>query len=481
MLYSHPGTTAANLDYQVTVTYHDPSKSYVTDRSVTGFCRDLWPEFWALVNAGPALYRSSFALTVDEIEQGCYVVSTQPGDEPLPSPASLSYWVEHPTRRSSTPNYLRRLRKGEVLMNDYSIGREYVQKAAIHDTRNSVATGTVWNASAIVYNGQSNNYPSNRSVPCAYPSGGNANEVVRRIRVLPRYRVRSVPNARILLSPDLVPLGTIGTIEPSVVTAAVAARNAGTIDILTEFAELPETLSFMRDKVNLLGSKTLAAHAEAGRLKKAVPIERLAKALSKHWLEYRYAVMPIIYTVIDISETLQLMKRLYAEFKESSDFETQLVPPAGVSASFTGDSSVQHRCLIRSRYSPDSLLSSLASLCQFNLASTAWELTPGSFIADWVINFGDTISAVTGVDTSDDSKCCYSWRDHRQYQLKYTTGNSQVDRIKTTVTRNTYERLVINPMDHIGLSLKFDMGWKRQLDAIALSLRPMLRLLRSLK
>lgn len=484
MLYSHPGTTDANSDFSVSITYHDPSKPYVTDRTITGLVRVLWPDFWSLVNAGRALYRSSFALTANEIENGCYVVSTQPGDASFPLPADLSQFVEHPTLRVDSPNYLRRLRKGEVLMNDYSCGVSYVQRQAVHDVRGSIATSTVWNGPSLVYNGQSNNYPNDRSAPCAFPTYGKlTNEVVRRIRVTTiRYRVRSVPNAGILFSPDPAPIGAIGAIEPVVVTAAVAARNAGTLDILTEFVELPQTLEFLRDKVKSLGTKTLSADAEAKSLaKKGLSAQKLASSLAKHWLEYRYAVMPIIYTIIGVSETLKELKRLYAEFKESSDFEETVSAPAGTKISFTGDSHVVHRCFIRARYSPDTLLGSLARMTQFNLASTAWELTPWSFVADWVVNFGDSISAATGVDMSDDSKCCYSWRDQRQYQISYDTGITQVDSLKTTVTLNTYARKIINPSDHIGLSLQFDMGWRRQLDAVALSLRPTVRLLRSLK
>lgn len=170
------------------------------------------------------------------------------------------------------------------------------------------------------------------------------------------------------------------------------------------------------------------------------------------------------------------MGREYAEFKSMIDKmpdDPNLVGPYTVTVS----GQCLHRCFIKSRYTPDSILADFRRLVNINLFTTAWELATRSFVIDWVLNVGDFISAVTGSDGSVDSKTCYSVRDLREVTISYSSGSSSQP--KTIVKYNCYQRHVINPIDHIGLDVSWDMNWKRYLDASAMSLDPILKQIRN--
>lgn len=480
MLYSYPAAGNQDSTLYASITYKKVAYPF-TERTFNVDMKVGWPQYWDRVNRRIPLYRSSLAMSFDEFEYGYSVVILQPGDSALPKPSSLNVFVDLGTSRSKTDNYMKRLKSGEVLMNDYQTGNALVQKQCVHARDGESQTTNAWHGVPVEYFNPAGTGSSVRQPPVPYPTYGiQPGEICQKVRVVPRHQQMRVPNAGLLFSPDPVFIDTVRTMEPSVVTAAVAARNSGTLDILTEFVEFPQTLDFLTEQMRWLGDKTLGSHAEAKDLARGDP-SKVTKALAKHWLQYRYAVMPIIYSIMDVSDTLREMRKLYAEFKEHSSFESTLPTVPGRTLAFSGDSFVDHRCYIRARYSPDTIVKELWRLTQFNLAATAWEITPWSFVADWVINFGDYITATTGYDDSDDSKCCYSWRDRRQYTVGYPDGAVSVNGLKTTVTLNTYTRQVINPSDHIGLSLTFDMGWRRWLDAAALSIAPTLKGLRSLR
>lgn len=190
----------------------------------------------------------------------------------------------------------------------------------------------------------------------------------------------------------------------------------------------------------------------------------------------RYALLPIFYSIKDLKEVLHQMGREYASFRSEKDIQPD---DPNLSGPYTVSVSGQclHRCYIKSRYTPDSILADFRRLININIFTTTWELATRSFVIDWVLNVGDFISAVTGSDGSTESKVCYSVRDLRVVTISYSSGNSSQP--KTTVTYNCYQRQVINPLDHIGLDFSWDMNWKRYFDAAAMSLDPILKQIRS--
>lgn len=437
----------------------------------------LWSSYasWLVANQKPQVGATYDSIPYANLLLGYFALTPQPGDQPMPLPQDLISEFEFPTHREKIPNFKKRLLAGEVLMADYRVGRATIQRSAGYD----LASGTV---STTISRGWL--YPPFKNQPYSEPTYGKRlpSDTVRRVDVILKYEICNVPNAAPKLSPIPTFLNVDYGVDKGLVTETLAARNDGTFDLLTELAELPETLAFITDTTNRALLKTEELELEARGKRKLLNPEKFARFLSSHWLKGRYALLPIFYSLNDMSETLRQMGREYAEFKNKVSLDSPIpVIADGVNLVVTTGDTTTHRCFIRSRYSPDTLLSDLRRLIKINLASTAWELTTLSFVVDWAVNIGDYLSAATGDDGSNESKCCYSVKDDRTLYLSYKTGVTSVDNLKTVILLNTYVRSVINPVDHIGLSLGLDLNWKRYIDAAALSLNPIIKRLRSLK
>lgn len=272
-------------------------------------------------------------------------------------------------------------------------------------------------------------------------------------------------------------------IDVATVTSAVAAANSGYWDALTEFGEMHETVSFLKDSVKsvALSSKSLSDQIKSGirtlKVNDDLP-KRFSKKAQSAWLAYRYAVMPLFYSVRDIHDvTKAWLDRIYRD-ERSYMTEKVLVPEVENMSPSVTHIDIYHRCTIRDRYDASSFASKLNALISLNPVATAYELTRLSFVLDWFINLGDLIRATTSVHTESERKSCYSRKiGHVVVTYSPTSGNGPI----VYVTCNTYKREVINPTDHIGLTSDVYLNWKRQIDAVALGISPSIKLLRSLK
>lgn len=432
-----------------------------------------WPAFRAMLDLPnhKILRPSVNSLTQDECLAGFSVYTIEPGDHQLPPKSELSYTIEQAPTKVPSKRYRERFEAGEVLMNDYARGTIRVKRSASYNYTGGTLLG----------NGPTFGWLRYTSVfPCARPTyDQRQGETIKNVSVYIQWDVISNPGATYDLSPD--PLFTTSGVEldTELITSVVADCNNGTFDLLTEMVELPETLTFVTDLTKKAAFIGLDAEAEHRMAKKNMPVEKFARWSANHWLKMRYALLPIFYSIADVSKVLKDMGREYAEYKRQKAINGQVpidLMSGALTVSVEGDCT--HRCFIRSRYTPDSLISDFRRMININLFSSAWELTKLSFVWDWVFNVGDFLSAATGNDGSTDSKCCYSVRDNRKVTLSYSNAS---DRPVTTVEFNTYMRQVINPIDHIGLTTRFDMNWKRYIDAASLSLKPVIKTIRSLK
>lgn len=267
-------------------------------------------------------------------------------------------------------------------------------------------------------------------------------------------------------------------VDSGVVTECLAKANSGTYDVLTEVAELPETLRYLfgliRSAIGIVKNfKQKMAELKKRWARENWPERRVADATASLWLQWRYAIGPILYSIEDIKKTLEQMGRVFAKFKARQVIDVSM-PDQG-DYKFSGSATADHRCLIKRSYSPENLIESLIDVLGLNPIATAWELTTLSFVVDWFVNIGDLITAISGHDSSDDANCTYS--------VKTTVRGSYVNSNDHKITLNvtSYKRIVIDPYAHLGLSLNFDLTFKQKLDAIALLWGPISMKLRSLK
>lgn len=171
--------------------------------------------------------------------------------------------------------------------------------------------------------------------------------------------------------------------------------------------------------------------------------------------------MPMVYTIEDLQS---LIDSYTAMFKTSRDylpgsFQFDL-------ESWTGsyDVAIRQSCVIKRLIDPSIRFSSLTKA---NLASTAWELIPLSFVVDWFINIGDVISSLTSPNLSLREGATYSSKINES--LTFTKeGSTSHLHIKAQI----FKRRVIDPMSHIGLSFNTKLTTFQKIDALALLWNP---------
>jgi hypothetical protein len=144
----------------------------------------------------------------------------------------------------------------------------------------------------------------------------------------------------------------------------------------------------------------------------------------------------------------------------------------------------------------------------FNFATTAWELFPASFVADWFANIGEWAAAQTStmVDLSSQRKFCYSVKTEstivtslsiaQKLEASKTidTGypgldgtwplevnNGRIDQDLRRVIVEDYERIVFSPTD-VELHWNPDLtDWRKWVDLMSISLNSGSRALRNLR
>lgn len=255
-------------------------------------------------------------------------------------------------------------------------------------------------------------------------------------------------------------------VDGALVTDTAAALNEATMDLLTTLAELPETVKMVQDTLRFAGNKlkgfkTAEKALKKKLLKEGIPRNELqgADALAKLWLQYRYGLMPIWYTLQDVKKALK--DGFSAEFvKESNTKVVESEPHKG----FRGDWSLVDSCWMKRRFDPTDKSAQFRRVFGVNPFTTAWELTTLSFVVDWFINVGDTISALTPIPSLEE-KATFSWKN----KIKGTITNPDFPQGSVDIDLSFYEITPIDYQDHVSLRFEPVLTAKRKLDSLALS------------
>lgn len=279
------------------------------------------------------------------------------------------------------------------------------------------------------------------------------------------------------------------------VKSQLFANASSDYDVLTELAESKETVTyvmrFLREGLSLL--KSLKKH----------PFRTLGDA----WLQYRYAITPLLYSAEDIARVVkkyQSRSRYYTYRSKANEIlaPSRTIPPNGHFQTIEGSIVVRGVC--KKRYNVSDGLGPLVDLLAMNPLKTGWELVPLSFVVDWFINIGDVLSTLMYVDWAADTKCCisvkekitrkYYYRDSYQSTAYWphthtdpqkrggvaaTFSTSEVYQIAET-REESYDRFLHDIKD-VDLVLAPFLNWKRWLDATALSRQSLSTALRRLK
>lgn len=192
------------------------------------------------------------------------------------------------------------------------------------------------------------------------------------------------------------------------------------------------------------------------------PGSQITKRVSESWLALRFGWIPLVDDVTSAAELLaQHMVgrpiRITVKASEIGDFESV---KSGTFYDYTGSPSYTERMWTQAKAQTGYLLeitnpdlSKLAQTGINNLLSVAWELTPYSWLVDYLWKVGDYLQALTAFNGLTIRDRWSSLQVTRQGVVEYRTSNNVVgvNGAKTQWSQRLYQRFnsVVDPVFHI--------------------------------
>lgn len=305
--------------------------------------------------------------------------------------------------------------------------------------------------------------------------------------------------------------------EALAITKAYGEVGKADLELLTELAELKETLAFLWSPVKGMVNLTRRFRNHLSRIERmdnsyAKALERWSRRNPKHrgpepkrpvyppfqvgkmtgrdiasaWLAYRYGLMPLIYSFQDgqkLFETLnQNPTRATARGKETFEMSLNATSPdrnvsyggATFRDSFTRSGSMSITCRAGVLYEPDWSLNRRLGLQMHRVPSTMYEVIPLSFVTDWFHNGLDVYNALTAELRA--MKILGAWvvsTGEYDYTVTYnqavvsgngsTTGSTSPTRYK-----GKWQRRRLTSLADVRFKFRLEMNGKRIADALAL-------------
>lgn len=255
-------------------------------------------------------------------------------------------------------------------------------------------------------------------------------------------------------------------------------------DAMTDILEGRATLTMMR---SLLGSarKPLSTFKSLRDRLRKNPFKGSDRELREKWLEFRYGIMPLMYSIQDATKLLEESVNEYLTERSRTSIQLSSKEVPNRECVYIRHSGTVHiNGTAKGRFKTSS--SRLYSGVSLNVINSLWEVIPYSLVVDWFANVGDYLYNRTSALTPStfDSQMCYSVKKVITTQtfarIKNQDGSFS-DHLLKEEEENSYERYPFTQSDiKLVLNPKFS-SWKRWLDAYALSIGPLTRALRRLK
>lgn len=247
-------------------------------------------------------------------------------------------------------------------------------------------------------------------------------------------------------------------VDKGLATAVKAEANGKTLDILTAFAELPDTMHSIMGAVREILERFLTTKR---RIKSFLRNAAGATTeLANVWLQYRYEIMPFVLTIRDGLLVLNKAAIEYQTTRKGTRLETAVDPYGGWSCD---PFEVLHRGYLKRRF--DASIGVLEQNLSADAFVTWWELQPLSFVVDWVLNIGDLLSSLGSPRGTMQDGSSYSWR----FDDTIAFTNPSWVGPPITAKVNFYKLNVLDLDLHLGLNISPSLSWKRWLDAFSLS------------
>lgn len=245
-------------------------------------------------------------------------------------------------------------------------------------------------------------------------------------------------------------------VETDVVTDCVAALNGKTLDLLTTLAELPETVNMCWDILKKILLLLIRFKKEAGKKALALfNVEDLRLAspdtYAKLWLQYRYGILPLMYTIEDALKVIENMPNEFIDERKKK----VITRPSPLNQEFV--ETLTHRCLIRRKLNVSTKFKQISNQLSLDPFVTAWELIPLSFVVDWCLTVGNFLAALSTPEGVVSQAASYSVKTECNASNEYSFAEYKF-----------YERILINPQSHISIDISPNMNADRWLDLVSL-------------
>lgn len=160
---------------------------------------------------------------------------------------------------------------------------------------------------------------------------------------------------------------------PNLKSSALDEAYSGVYDVLTELGELPTTVSYMFTTLRRIIMLAVSARHRAKIASKRFTGKDLVDEISSIWLQFRYAVSPLAYSIEDQLKLLALKPLTFVTTRKREDVPFRYEVGGHV---ITG--TIEHRCFVKCKLKMTALQG-----MGLNPVKTLWELTPLSFVSMW--------------------------------------------------------------------------------------------------
>lgn len=263
-------------------------------------------------------------------------------------------------------------------------------------------------------------------------------------------------------------------------TQALAEANNYDLDLGTTIGELPETLFFVQDAYDAITDSLEKIPRDTLADMRRARTFKYVNLAASGWLMYRYAVMPNVHTIRDFLVSLQPAQYSFERVRKRDSIE---VAESGVIPSTAyniPDVAWEYEFSFVRRLQIYTILTAEQDAKRrhlLNLATTAWELVPLSFVIDWAVQVGDFIASLRCIPYTSRGA---SFSERTSFKAGASVMNTS-KRTKTYAHEDfsimshglfsyTLEKYVreADPKLSITLPVEPDMNWMRSLDAFSL-------------